>query len=236
MDGSGWERWGAASGFAVLALGAIAAVIDAGTVSVRDPVETITAYFVDNRAALLAQSVLFVISAGILVWFLGSLRSFLARAEGRKDGLSEVAFGAGMVYVAISLGAQAFQIGLAMAAGSTTVQPALLGTAWALFSIASVPLAVTLCATAAASFRARAFPAWLGWLSLATAAAYLMLLCGIVVDTGPLSPTGWVTYAPYPLFGVWLVSTTVVMVRRLRTRPAVTATPATSGELVDHER
>jgi hypothetical protein len=236
VDRSGWERWGAASGFAVLALGAMAAVIDAGTVSVRDPVETITAYFVDNRPALLAQSLLFVISTGILMWFLGSLRSFLARAEGRTGMLSEVAFGAGMVYVAISLAAQAFQIGLAMAAESAIVQPALLGTAWALFSIASVPLAVTLCATAVVSFRARAFPAWLGWLSLATAAAYLMLLCGIVVETGPLSPTGWITYAPYPLFGVWLASTTVVMVRRLGTRRAVTVTPATSGELVDHER
>lgn len=139
MDGNRWERWGAASGFGVLALGAMAAVIDAGTVSVRDPVETITAYFVDNRAALLAQSLLFVISAGIFVWFLGSLRGFLPRAEGRTGRLSEVAFGAGMVYVSISLAAQAFQIGLAMAAENTTVQPALLGMAWALFSIASVP-------------------------------------------------------------------------------------------------
>jgi hypothetical protein len=224
VEGSGWERWGAASGFGVLALGAMAAVIDAGTVSVRDPVETITAYFVDNRAALRAQSLLFLISAGIFVWFVGSLRGFLARTEGRTGRLSEVAFGAGMVYISISLAAQAFQIGMTMAAESTTVQPALLGTAWALFSIASVPLAVILFATAAVSFRARVFPAWLGWLSLATAAAYLMLLCGIVVETGPLSPTGWVTSAPYPLFGVWLVSTTVVMVRRLGTPPAITAT------------
>jgi hypothetical protein len=54
-------------------------------------------------------------------------------------------------------------------------------------------------ATAAVSFRARVFPAWLGWLSLATAAAYLMLLCGIVVETGPLSPTGWGHLRAVPL-------------------------------------
>jgi hypothetical protein len=51
-----------------------------------------------------------------------------------------VAFGAGLVYVAISLAAQAFQIGLATTAEAGTVQPALLATTWALFSIASVPL------------------------------------------------------------------------------------------------
>jgi hypothetical protein len=124
VDGDRWERWGAASGFGVLALGAMAAAIDAGTVSVRDPVETITAYFVDNRAALRAQSLLFLISAGIFVWFVGSLRGFLARTEGRTGRLSEVAFGAGMVYISISLAAQAFQIGMTMAAESTTVQPA----------------------------------------------------------------------------------------------------------------
>jgi Na+/alanine symporter len=54
---------------------------------------------------------------------------------------------------------------------------------WALFSIASVPLAVMLAATAAVAFRTKVFPAWLGWLTLA-AAAYLMLLCGIVVGGG----------------------------------------------------
>jgi hypothetical protein len=208
----------------VLALGAAAAVIDAGTVSVRDPAETITAYFVDNQATLLAQSLLFVIGAGIFVWFLGSLRSFLARGEGHTGRLSEVAFGAGLIYVAISLAAQGFQIGLATTAEAGTVQPALLATTWALFSIASVPLAVMLGATAAVSLRTRVLPAWLGWLSLATAAADLMLLCGIGVDTGALSSTGWVAYAPYPVYGVWLVSTTVVMVRRLATPPAITAT------------
>jgi hypothetical protein len=57
-----------------------------------------------------------------------------------------------------------------------------------------------------------------------------------VVETGPLSPTGWVTYAPYPLFAVWLVATTVVMVRRLGTAPAAGVTRATPGELVDHAR
>jgi hypothetical protein len=234
MDRIRWQRWGAASGFAVLALGAAAAAIDAGTVSVRDPVETITAYFSDNRTALLAQSLLFVIGAGIFVWFLGSLRSFLARAEGPTGRLSEVAFGAGVAYVAISLGAQAGQIGLAMASEVAPVQPALLGTTWALFTIASVPLAVMLAATAAVAFRTKVFPAWLAWLSLAVAAAYLMLLCGIVVESGPLSPTGWVTYAPYPLYGLWLVSATVVMVRRLGTSTPITVTSERPRAVVDH--
>jgi hypothetical protein len=156
-----------------------------------------------------------LIGAGIFLWYVGSLRAFLARAEGRTGDLSAVVFGAGVAWTAVGVAAQASQIGLAM--GSTSeVPPAVVGTMMALFIGANLLLAVMLIAVAAVSFQTQAFPAWLAWLSVATAAANLIPLLGIVVKSGPLAPNGWITaYAPYPVFVVWLVSATIMMLRRI---------------------
>jgi hypothetical protein len=83
----------------------------------------------------------------------------------------------------------------------------------ALFIGANLLIAMMLLAVAVSSFQTDAFPAWL---SAVTAAGNIVPLLGIIVRTGPLAPNGWVTaYAPYPLFMAWLMSATIVMLRRI---------------------
>lgn len=215
------QRWGAASGFAVILIGAAATVFERGPVSADDPAASVAAYFADNADALRAQSLLFVLGTGALLWFLGSLRGFLSEAEGGSARLSAVAFGAGVAWVALSLVAQAFQIGVAGTPGGE-VPPALITTMDASFIVAGLPLAVMLVACAVVSLRTKVFPAWLAWLSMAAAAAQVASLLGIVVQSGPLALDGWFTlYAPYPLLVVWLAVTSAVMVVRIG-RPAAT--------------
>src|SRR6266511_5118943 len=210
--------------------------VRAEPVSASDPVGEIAGYFADNREALRAQGLLFVIGAGFLLWFLGSLRSFLIRAEGGTGRLSTVAFGAGVASTVITVVALAFQIGLATAPGGD-VAPALVGTMDALFTVANLPLAVMLIAVAVVSFRTRAFPAWLGWLSVAAAAAQLAPSFGMILDSGPLAADGWLAaYVPYPLYVVWLAAATTAMIRRIG-RPAQTVVvPDTPEELIDWTR
>jgi hypothetical protein len=108
------------------------------------------------RGALQTQALLFVIGAGFFLWFLGRLRGFLLRAEGGTGRLSTVAFGVGVVSIVITVGALAFQIGLATAARDAG-QPAVVGTMVALFTVANLPLAVMLTAVAARAVPSR-FP------------------------------------------------------------------------------
>jgi hypothetical protein len=35
------------------------------------------------------------------------------------------------------------------------------------------------------------------------------------MSSGPLAPNGWLTYALYPVFPVWLVPATIVMIKRI---------------------
>jgi hypothetical protein len=96
MDSVRREQWAAASGFAAIAFGAAAAALERSWPT-TDPV-AFSAFVAENRGAMLAQSMLFAIGAGAYVWFLGSLRSFLMRAEGGTGRLSTVAFGAGIIW------------------------------------------------------------------------------------------------------------------------------------------
>jgi hypothetical protein len=179
------DRWGAASGLAALVVGA-----------------AVAAFYALHRGALQAQSLLFLLGAGLLLWFTGSLRSYLARAEAGTGRYAAVFFGAGVGYVGLSVVAQAGQVALArIAGGSATpdVVAAMAALSWALFTVAVVPVVVMLAAFAVLTFRHRVLPAWLGGLAWVAAATQVGLLLGIVVDTGPFAPTGWFVYAPYPL-------------------------------------
>lgn len=205
MNESKWERYGAASGFAMVALGAAATVFERAPVTAAD--------FAANRTALLTQSMLFMAGAAVSLWFLGSLRTHLLRAEGGTGRLSTVAFGAGIAWAALNMLAQAFQVGAA-SDPEGEAPTALLKTMSAVFTVANLPLAVTLVAVAVISLRYHAFPVWLGWLSIASAGAQTLLWVATVVQSGPLASDGWLSFALYPFFLIWLVPATVIMMRK----------------------
>jgi len=213
------KRWGAATGYLAFALGIAAAGFERGAPPANAPVEQSLAYFVKYRTELLAQSLLFVLSAGVLLWFIGTLRSFLFKAEEGTGRLSSVAFGAGILWAGLQLVLQSAQVALAM--GANAELPAALAgmmgdLTYALSVIAYVPMGIMLIAVAVASWRFKAFPAWLAWLSAVAAAANLIMSAGIVAEGGPLVPGGVLTYALYLLQAVWQVATPTVMLARAK--------------------
>ena len=163
----------------------------------------------------MTQSLLFLLGSGALVWWLGSLRAFLARAEGVPGRLAALVFGAGLTATALNLIAQAFQLGMALEP-SDSVPPALFSTALAVFAIANLPLAVMLAAVAVTVLRHGSLPRWLGWLSAVAAAATAALAFTVAIEDGPLASGGALNGVLYLGFVVWLIPTTVVMFRRLR--------------------
>jgi hypothetical protein len=215
MNESRWERYGAASGFAMVILGAAASMFERTPVTAAD--------FAANRTALVTQSMLFLAGAGVSLWFVGCLRTYLLRAEGGSGRLSGIAFGAGIAWAALNMLAQAFQVGAASdPAGETPT--ALLETMTAVFTVANLPLVVMLVAVAVVSLRHHAFPVWLGWLSVVAAGAQTVLWVATVVQSGPLASDGWLSFLLYPFFVIWLVPATAIMVRRAG-RPSAISQP-----------
>jgi hypothetical protein len=135
------------------------------------------------------------------------------RFEGGTGRLSAVAFGSGVAWITLNLAAQAFQVGVANDPKGEA-QIALLETMTAVFTVANLPLAVMLVAIAVVSLRYRAFPLWLGWFAVVAAGAQAMLWLATVIQSGPLASDGWLSFALYPFFLVWLIPATVLMMYR----------------------
>lgn len=212
MSNQAGGRSGAIVGLLSIGFGGAAGALERGWPSADDSA-AVAAFVEAHRSAILGQSMLFVVSAGMTLWFLAAVRDYLMRAEGGTGPLSSVVFGAGCVWAALHLAAQALQVGVAMAP-TGTASPPILWTMAAMFSIGNFPMGVALIATAVVSLRTRAFPIWLGWISVLTAGAQMLLFLGTVVRTGPMAPNGWLIYVLYPFFIVWLIPTAIVMLKR----------------------
>lgn len=212
------EGVAAASGYVVLVLGAAGAALERGAPPRGASGGEVAVFFARYRVELLAQSLLFVLAGAANLWFLAGLRGYLHRAEGGSGVLTTLAFAAGVTGVAVGALIHAPQVALAERAGAG-VAPEVAGIiadlGYALSLIALVPIAVMLAAVAVVALRAGAFPAWLGWLSMAGAVAHVVGWFGVIVDSGPLTPGGWFTYVPYALWMVWLVAVATIMVTRL---------------------
>ena len=230
MAASASERWHAASGYLVIALGIAGAAFERGSPPFTAPIQEVVTFWSTYQRELLAQSMMFVLSAGMYLWFFGTLRSVLMRAEGGTGTLSTIAFGAGIVSAGLQLILQCFQVALAVAAsgaldGGVVALYSRLG--WALSVIAYVPMGVMLAAVAAVSLAHHAFPRWLAWFSLTASLAHFLMTLGLVVKSGPLVPGLATTYALYAVALLWLIATTTVMVFGLHPKPLL---DSASGE------
>lgn len=149
--------------------------------------------------------------------FLGSLASGLRQAEDGDGTLSATAFGAGLMAVTIKL-ASAAPI-LAARDAPVGLAPQLAHTLQAInnasFTLTFFPLAVLLAAVTGVAVRSAALPGWLGWTAAPLAAA---LVVGGLVGGADLD-SEWAGL-PMPLFTVWVVAASVVLIRRAGRRPA----------------
>ena len=219
MRGVTWERWSAVSGLGALALAGVAVVFERSTPDPNPSAAEVVDFYVDNRSALLVQSLLFVLSAGLFLWFVAGLRGHLARAEGHTDRVASIAYAAGIAWITVEMAVQAPQIALARAAAGGLDQRVAVvvnDVGLALATIADVPVAVMVACVGVLSLRTRVFPAWVGWLSVVVAALHLVAWFGVTSDSDPLAPGGWVTFVVYPAFVLWLLAVIVAMLRPAR--------------------
>jgi hypothetical protein len=104
MNEDRFARYGAASGvLAVLLLvGSFVGLILPNAPDLDAPGIAWAAYFTDHQSRIQVGVIVLGVGLFFFIWFLGTLRSALARAEGGEGRLASVAFGGGIV-AAVSL-------------------------------------------------------------------------------------------------------------------------------------
>jgi hypothetical protein len=219
MNEAKWERWAAATGIAFVVLALITFFMVPAPPKMDAPIGKIVDYYVKHRTA---QALSFYIGAlafvVLFLWFLGSLRSFLVRAEGSTGRLSAVAFGAGVAFVGIvavaAVASQTLTLGAA-ASGNEAVVRALYVALNVGFSATSFPVAVLVAATSVVVLRTKALPQWYGQVGALIALLFLGLAGVVTRSTGAFSPTGAFGLYGFLLFLAWTLVTSILLVQRV---------------------
>ena len=173
----------------------------------------------ENRSLLGAGVFLFALAGTLLLWFFGSLRSVLVRAEGERGSLASVAFVGGCLWAFLwilyaALATSSFEL---TASGyyrdpedAKTAGP--LAFNMLISPIAMLLPAVVLGATAAVALPARALPRWLGRASAVFAVLFVVASALGAAFGGP-------ALLMIVLFPIWVMVTAIPLWRRTGTRP-----------------
>jgi hypothetical protein len=163
----GWERLAALSGLVAVALWVIGVVLEeVSNLPGEDPNE-ILSWFQDESNTILSGAFIFMLGSLFFLIFIGALRVRLVRAESESAFLSAIAFGAGLVVVALTLLIPGPNLAGALAKDDLTPEAAQALTVVddAFFVAAELAAALLLVATGLAILRYGALPRWVAWIS-----------------------------------------------------------------------
>jgi hypothetical protein len=209
--GTTWdiERWSPLAGAVAVVLW-IVGIIIASDIENKDTGPEVLAQFNSDGNRILAAGLVWLIGTAFFIWFLGSLRSRLAAAEGANPYFAPVAFGGGIVAsVFLMLIPTANMVGVDQKEdldASAALAIHNLGDIFWIGLLYTVP--VLLAATAVAVLRTGAvLPRWLAWVSLLMAIVMFVPVIGWAV----------ISFA----FPIWILLVVWLMWRSAPTRAAV---------------
>jgi hypothetical protein len=215
-----WERVGAATGIAfVVFLLASFLVIPDTPPPLDDPIAKIKSFYVDNSSEWQTSAYLTGLAAFFFLWFTGSLRAALERAEERGEGAVRVArivSPAAAVTLALVLVVTGVNDALAervAAEADQAVIRALYEFQSFTISFATFTIAALTAATSVVSYRTRLFGPFVTWLGLALVPAWLVNGLAVVAESGFFSPTGAFGFIVLLAWLVWVLSVSVSLLR-----------------------
>src|ERR671936_422667 len=105
MSNDRYARYGAASGIlaVILTVGSFIGLVVPNAPDLDAPGTDWAAYFADHQSRIQVGVIVLGVGLFFFAWFLGSLRSALARAEGGEGRLASVAFAGGIIAIATLL-------------------------------------------------------------------------------------------------------------------------------------
>jgi hypothetical protein len=183
--GTTWdaERWSPLAGVVAVLLWIIGIVI-AGDIENKDTGREILAQYNSDGNQILAAGLIWLIGTAFFIWFLGSLRSRLAAAEGPNQHFSAIAFAGGIVAsVFLMLIPTANMVGVDQKEDLDASAALAINKIGDIFWIGLLYTApVLLAATAVVALRTGAvLPRWLAWITLLMAIVMLVPVVGWAV-------------------------------------------------------
>ncbi|MFN2569258.1 MAG: hypothetical protein ABR564_06620 [Candidatus Dormibacteria bacterium] len=210
-----WERLGGAMGILFVVLLIASVFIMPFPPGEDEPTLKFLALYRDHRNAILVSAFIGTLATFPALWFMGSQRALLRRAEGGDGNLSLLAFGSA---VAASVAATVGPVMAAGAAYKVAAQPDAGVVVQAINDVAAVvtgttPVFIAVWAAAATLIVAQTavLPRWLAWLGAAVTVTGLLGILSILNPRGGLFILGLINLA---VFVIWVLAFSITMIMR----------------------
>lgn len=219
-DDTRWERWGAIGGF-LFVIGMALLFFTTGDPPEDATSEQVVQFYEANEFATTWGAYIYVTVAGLgLLWFLGSLRSALRRAEAGTGRLSAIATAAGAGSIVLLFGGAAVFISTAFAVTDpfsanfqldVSTHEMVSAAGFGLFIYHLVLAGALVGVASVVSIRTGVFPKWLGWVGLVLALALVVPI---------------VSFFAYFVFWAWVIVIAIYLLAGRGVRPAAGAAAA----------
>jgi hypothetical protein len=213
------ERWAPLSGIIFVVLMVVGTAFVADVPDPDAPQQAIADYLADSGSHMrnIIGAYMWVLGALAFLWFVTRLRSVLRGAEGGTGALSNLVFGAGVVYSALMIASGVVFAAVAYAVelrGATVSDPdfvkVLPQMAWMILLLgAGFAGLLLMLATSILSLQTGVLPRWLAWLGIVAAIALLFDV--IYVNIVPLL--------------IWVLAASIVLLRRREETATAAASP-----------
>lgn len=228
-----WETYAAATGLVAAAcmLASYGLLLAADTPTTGDPA-VLQAFYADerNRDLLTGSWRVVCFGAAFSLWFLGTLRAVLRRAEGEHGRVAGIAYGAGVTSVTLFVIGSAVKAAIAAALNwdDTFVYDAALdvhlagvlsAVSYGVLAPAGIFAAVLVGATAVVTLRTGVFPRWFGFAGL---------VAGVLLMLTPL-----LDLLPVLLIPFWTIAASLLAIRAVGERDRVVDVRVETAARVD---
>jgi len=207
-----WDRVAASTGIAAAVLIAVGFASSGASPSWSATGSTIAQNIASHHDSGLASVIIVGFGLMALIWFAATLGSVL-RANG-EDRLGSVVLAGAAVFVSIF--AIAGVVRLTLFYGSAGGDPQLTKTLFQMQGLAStlafLPLALMIFASAVATARSKILPRWYAGIS-GLAALLIVVGVGTVAQSGAFSPNGGYAFIALLVLAIWLLITSILLMR-----------------------
>jgi hypothetical protein len=222
----GLQKLAASSGIAAAVLMFVSVIVNSAEVpDFTAPAAEWAQYVADDGDAAKLGGFLLLLASFFLVFYAGIIRAALGTGEAATRGFVRLGF---IVIAGLTLAATCFGLGGAMTATLGALEgaePEVAKTfghlSGAVFAPGMLGLAAALDAAGFIILRTRVFPAWLGWVALASA-VFAFLTSFFALDAanddnvfGIFYPLAFLTLL------VWLIATSILLIQRVGREPVV---------------
>ncbi len=207
-----WDRIAASSGIVAVVLIAVGFITTGASPGWSDSGTTIAHDYASNRNSGLTSVIIVGVGLMALIWFAATLGSLL-RANGEERlGFVVVAGVATFVSIFAIAGVVQWTLFYGSAGGDPLLTKALFQMQSLASSLSFLPLALMVFAFAVATARSKILPVWSVAIS-GLAALIIVIDVGAVAQSGFFSPSGAYTLLAVLALAIWLVVTSILVMR-----------------------